>query len=199
MVHFSCHVLCTPKSMCIIWSNFSGVNFFVCLRFMFYYSSLLFVLRMIYWIEVGLDSTVEKASMDSSNHTTVIAFGNSNTATTFALDISKQVFYYFTRTGVYYGTHRLVSSNVNGSLRRVVSTNYYYYSYDAITTMVYSNEKVYYITRYHRLYVFDLESESSQRLYSLLDTYQSHGMVLLSHEHQEQGTRQELHMFLSSI
>ena len=170
-------------------------EFFVCLRFMFYYSSLLFVLRMIYWIEVGLNSTVEKASMDSSNHTTVIAFGNSNTATAFALDISKQVFYYW--TGVYYD-HRLVSSNVNGSLRRVFSTNYYYYS-GAITTMVYSNERVYYIARYNRLYVFDLESESSQRLHSLLDSYQSHGMVLLSHERQEQGTRHELHMFLSSI
>ena len=165
---------------------------------MFYYSSLLFVLRMIYWIEVGLNSTVEKASMDSSNHTTVIAFGNSNTATTFALDISKQVFYYWTGSGVYYD-HRLVSSNVNGSLRRVFSTTYYYYYSSAITTMVYSNERVYYIIQ-NGLYVFDLESESSQRLYSLLDTYQSHGMVLLSHERQEQGTRQELHiMFLSSI
>ena len=145
---------------------------------------------MIYWIEVGLNSTVEKASMDSSNHTTVIAFGNSNTAPTFALDISKQVFYYWT------DYRRLVSSNVNGTLRRVFSTTYHY---GTITTMVYSNERVYYIIRYYGLYVFDLESESSQRLYSLPDSYQSHGMVLLSHERQEQGTRHELHMFLNSI
>lgn len=153
----------------------------------YYCPSNVLLYRMMYWEEVGLNSTVEKASMDGSNHTTVLVLDNSNLATALALDVPKQVLYYWTHdyNRSYRYDHQLASASVNGDLRKVF--NVFYSRYSTPLCMVYSDERLYYVVS-STLYLFDIQSEIGQALSFSPSLSSLSGMVLLRRESQEQGT-----------